>query len=115
MNPERWVIHVPDLSYLSSIVTNGFDWTSFHGSFRAGFFLRSRGLLVNIRVAVFVIPGEIIWRFGAACVAINALVVDEKLAGDVVSPLLLSICHNGQSYSKACSWRLWGFTLGFRC
>ena len=78
---------------LSAVIPDGFDGAGFHGRFALGFFFRRAGLLVNERVPVLVVAGEIIRRFGSASVAINALIVYKISTSRVIWPFLLSVCH----------------------
>jgi len=77
---------------LLTVVANGFNRATLHRLFALRFFLGRRRLLKNVRIAAIIIPSKIVRRSLAAKVAINALVIDVKLAGRV---LRISICKVG--------------------
>lgn len=70
----------------SVFFADGFDWAGFKGGLALLCFFRSRRLLVNERVPVLVITGEIIGRFRPASVTVNTLIIHEEAAWDIVRP-----------------------------
>jgi hypothetical protein len=51
-----------------------------------GFFVWRSRLFVNERIAVLVVTGKVIGRLSATGVTIDALIIDEKAARNVVCP-----------------------------
>ena len=78
---------------LSSRVADGFNRATFHCLFALSFFVRRGGLLVNEGVPTVVIPREVVGSRFAAQIAIDALVIDEKLSCDVVGLLVSDVSH----------------------
>ena len=81
---------------LVAVVADGLHRTALQG-FHAerGIFLRGR-LLMDERVAPFVMAGKERRRSLAAEITVNALLIDEKLAGGVLLPLVCFIGHSWQ-------------------
>jgi hypothetical protein len=77
-----------------AVVANGF-----HGAAGLGFLAKANlivafRLLEDVAVAAVVITGEIRGRGLAAEVTIDALVIHEEFAGDVLRELVCSVCHD---------------------
>ncbi len=76
-----------------AVIADGFHGAAFHGFLAARFFLRRAGLLVNVRITTVIAAGEIVRRGFAAQVAVDALIIDEKFAGHVVSVSICNVSH----------------------
>jgi hypothetical protein len=66
-----------------AVVANGFDRAAFKGLHAKCNFFLGRRLLVHKGVTPFVIAGEKAWRGFAAEIAVDALLIDEKLARSI--------------------------------
>jgi hypothetical protein len=65
---------------------------------------------------VVVVAGVVVGSLGPACIAVNALVVDEEFPGRVIRPFFASVCHSrGQKYSKWTGKSTDGIALGKAC
>jgi hypothetical protein len=89
-------VEANNLQSAFAIVADGFDRTSFHGFLAKRLLLRRGRLLKHIGVAAVVDAREISRCGFPVQVAVNALVIDVKLSGDVFrvfirNPLLLPI------------------------
>ena len=94
---HRWT-HRPDSSNRrSTVVANGFDRAAFHGLFAGGFFFGGRRLLHDVRITSVIPAGVILRRSFAAQVAVDALVVDEVLARDVLGIPICNVSHKSKS------------------
>jgi hypothetical protein len=77
-----------------AVVADGFHGAASLGFFAETGFLIVFGLLVDVAVAAVVIAGEVGRRRFTAKVTINALIVDEELAFDVLGELVSCVCHD---------------------
>ena len=94
---DRWG-HRPNSSNRgSTVVANGFDRAAFHGLFAGGFFFGGRRLLHDVRITAVIPAGVILRRSFAAQVAVDALVVDEVLARDVLGIPICNVSHKSKS------------------
>ena len=80
-------------SALVAIITDGFDRATFLGFFALSFLLGRAGLLIDKRISAVVVALEIIGSRFATKVAVDALVIDVKLARDVFSVSVCDISH----------------------
>jgi hypothetical protein len=78
---------------LPAVFADGFDWAGLKRSLAFGLFFRGSRLLIDIRIAMLVLAGKVVRRLGPASVTVDALVVNVKLSGLVVRPLLGFISH----------------------
>ena len=87
----------PRLNRGSAVVANGLDRAAFHGLFAGGFFFGCGRLLHHVRISA-VIPSGVILRSGfAAQVAVDALVVHEVFAWDVLGLPVSNVSHKSKS------------------
>jgi hypothetical protein len=75
------------------VIANCFNWTSFHGFFAEYFFLVRLWLLVYVGMAAVIVSFEIGGRGFAAQIAVDALIIDVKFAGDVFGVFVRGIGH----------------------
>ena len=78
---------------LRTVVADGFDRAAFFGFLAARFLLGIFGLLVNKRVTAVVTAFEIVRGGFAAQITVDALLIDVKLALDVLRPLVCFVGH----------------------
>lgn len=78
---------------LLAVAANRFHRAAFHGFLALRFFLRGRGLLVDVGVPTVIITGEILRSSLAAQVAIDALVVHVVCAHHVLRVFIFQISH----------------------
>ena len=94
---DRWGHRPNSSNRRSAVVANGFDRAAFHGLFAGGFLFRSRRLLHDVRITAVIPAGVILRRSFAAQVAVDALVVDEVLARDVLGIPICNVSHKSKS------------------
>jgi hypothetical protein len=82
------------LSILRAVVADGFDWAAFHCLFAKRFFLGCFRLFIDVGMAAVVIPFEIRRRRLPAQIAVNALVIDIKLPGNVLRVFVRYVSHD---------------------
>jgi hypothetical protein len=78
---------------LRAIISDGFDWASFHRFLAERFFLRSLRLFINVGVAAVVVAFEIGRRGFAAQIAVDTLIVDVKFSRYILGVFVRSIGH----------------------
>jgi hypothetical protein len=79
---------------LAAVIANGFDGTTFHRFFAKGLFLWRFRLFINVGMAAVVVALEIRGRGFAAQIAIDALVVDVELSGNVLGVFICYVSHD---------------------
>jgi hypothetical protein len=78
---------------LRSVISDGFDWTSFHRFLAQRLFIRTFRLFINVGVAAVVVAFEIGRRGFAAQIAVDALIVDVKFSCYVLGVFVRSVGH----------------------
>jgi hypothetical protein len=78
---------------LFAVVSDCLYWAAFHCLFAKSFFFRSLGLLIDETVAAIVVAREIRWRCLTAKVAVDALIVHEESANDILRIFVCYVCH----------------------
>jgi hypothetical protein len=73
---------------LFAVVANGFDWATLFRLFAESLLFRRLRLLVDVAVAAVIVAREIRGRSLAAKVAVDALIVHEVFAGDILRILV---------------------------
>src|SRR5438045_1533624 len=79
--------------FLSAVVPDCFDRTTFHRLFTKAFFLRRLRLFVNVRMTAVVVALEIRGRSFAAQIAVDALFVDIEFAGSIFGIFVGGVGH----------------------
>jgi hypothetical protein len=79
---------------LRAVVANGLDRTAFHRFFAKRFFLWCFRLLIDIGMAAVIVPFKIRWCRFPTQVAVDALVIDIKLARDVFGVFVRYVSHD---------------------
>ena len=74
------------MGLLLAVVADRFNRASFEGGLAADLFFRSRGLFEDVGIAVGIVACKVIRRLGTTGIAVDALIIDEKLPVDVVTP-----------------------------
>ncbi len=95
-NARRWAganLSEMALNCSGAEIADRFDRTSFHGFLALSFFFGSFRLLFHVAVAAIFPASKIVGSGLAAQVAINALVIDKKLAGDVLFVAIGDVGH----------------------
>ena len=80
-------------SGVAAVATDRLDRTAFHGFFAESALFSGLGLLVDVRIAAVLVAGEIGGGRLAAKVAVDALVIDVKFAGNVVCVAVFEVSH----------------------
>ena|ERR1051325_2315742 len=83
---------------LGAVIADGFHRTPFHGLFALGLFLGGLGLFVNVGVAAVIVAGVVVWGRLAAEIAIDALIIDVILAGDVFGISIRDVSHKNRNF-----------------
>jgi hypothetical protein len=83
----------PDAA-LGAVIADRLDRTAFHCLFALRLFLGRAGLLVNVRVTTVIAPRKIGRGRFAAEVTIDALIIDEKTAGNVFRVFVFEFGHD---------------------
>jgi hypothetical protein len=93
------------LSILAAVVTDRFDWATFHRLFAKTFFLRRFGLLVNEGVTAVVVAFEIRGRSFAAQIAVDALLINVEFAGGILGIFVGDVSHNFLIGEREVRWK----------
>ncbi len=80
----------------SAIVADGLNRAALHGLFALLFFLFVFGLFAHVGVAAVLVAGKVLGSRFAAEITVNALVIDVKLACDVLRIFVCDISHRIQ-------------------
>src|SRR5829696_4092435 len=79
---------------LRPVISDRLDRTAFHCFLAKRFLLRGLGLLVNVRMPAVVVAGVVRRSRLPAKVAIDALIIDVKAAGDVLRIFVCYLSHD---------------------
>ena len=93
-NPGGWAGVMRGKDLFVPVVPDGLDWAAFEGLHALGNFFLGGGLLVNVRVATFVMALEERRGGFATEIAVDALLIDEKLSRGVLGPFISFVRHS---------------------
>jgi hypothetical protein len=91
--PSTFVIRISSLP-LVSIIADCFHRAAFLGLFALRLFLRRTRLFINEGITSIIIAFEIVRSGFATQVAVDALVIDVKFAGDAFRIFVCDVSHN---------------------
>jgi hypothetical protein len=78
----------------ASVIADGFDGTAFHRFLAELLFIRARRLLEDVGIAPVIIAAKVARSGFAAQVAVDALVIDIVLAGEIFGIAVCDVSHN---------------------
>jgi hypothetical protein len=78
---------------LSAVIADRLDRAALFRFLAAGFLFRVLRLFINVGITSIVIPFEIIGSSFPAKIAVNALIIDVVIAGDIFGVSVSDVCH----------------------